>query len=81
MASLDWHERATIFLRFQTQEGPVRERQESTGHTLASAVAAAMSTYGDQIETVVIRMDDGGSEFAGQEILDLAREESRPSVA
>jgi hypothetical protein len=81
MADFDWHGPATIWLRFPNAEQGAREHQESTGHSLASAVAAALSTYGEQIETVVIRLDDSGREFVGTEILALARDPARPSVA
>lgn len=80
MPTLDWHGAATIYLR-SGSGAEMRERQESAGHTLASAVAAAMSTYGDQIENVVIRYDDNRGQFVGREIMDLAREPSRPAVA
>ncbi len=80
MPNPDWHDPATIHLRSGVGDD-VHERQASTGHTLASAVAAAMGTYGDQIENVVIRYDDGRGQFVGREIMQLARAPSRPSVA
>ncbi|MFC3711096.1 hypothetical protein ACFOMD_00845 [Sphingoaurantiacus capsulatus] len=79
MATYDWHDGATIYLR-SGAGAETHERQESAGHTLASAVAAAMGTYGEQIENVVIRMDQGG-DYVGREIMEIARDPNRPGVA
>ncbi len=71
MSDIPWDKPATIYVRTPLVGGPPRERAESVGMNLRGAVVAAMGRSHGPTTNLVIKLDDGSGEIAGDAIVRL----------